>query len=125
MILTPSEYCSRRSWACLLWGFMAALLVGSVLSIVVPPLKSPDEADHVRRAYLFSQGYWLLESLSCGDGEGPAGAFAPCKNGKSMSGGRVDTGLGAYLAEFYPRDGLERSETEMGRAHGRQMEKQM
>lgn len=120
MILTPSEYCSRRSWACLLWGFMAALLVGSVLSIVVPPLKSPDEADHVRRAYLFSQGYWLLESLSCGDGEGPAGASAPCKNGKSMSGGRVDTGLGAYLAEFYPRDGLERSETEMGQAHGRQ-----
>lgn len=120
MMSTLSEYCSRRSWACLLWGFMAALLVGSVLSVVVPPLKSPDEGDHVRRAYLFSQGYWLLESLPCGDGGGAVGASEPCKNGKSMSGGRVDNGLGAYLAEFYPRDGLERSETEMGRAHGRQ-----
>ena len=99
---------------------MAALLVGSVLSIVVPPLKSPDEGDHVRRAYLFSQGRWLLESLPC-NVDGSAGASPDaCKDGKSMSGGRVDTGLGAYLAELYPRDGLERSETELGRAYARQ-----
>lgn len=126
---TLSDSCFRRSRAFLLWCFMAALLAGSVLAILVPPLKSPDEGDHVRRAYLFSQGYWLLESLPCGDdgrAGGPPGAESlqvspdACKNGKSMSGGPVDIGLGAYLAALYPRDGQERSETELGRTYVRQ-----
>lgn len=55
------------------------------LSAVIPPLKSPDEHDHIERAYLLGKGVFVLDS--------PAG---------SSSGGGIDTGLLKYLNSFSP-----------------------
>ena len=49
----------------------------------IPPFQSPDEPDHVKRAYLLSQGQIILKSLA----------------GQS-SGGMVDSGLIAYMAAY-------------------------
>lgn len=55
-----------------------------LLSVLVPPFQSPDELDHVKRAYLLSRGQLLLETSP---GEG--------------SGGMVDTGLLTYMSVFW------------------------
>jgi uncharacterized membrane protein len=55
------------------------------LSIFIPPLKSPDEHDHIKRAYLLSKGVLVLDH----------------QQGKS-SGGKIDTGLLKYLNSFPP-----------------------
>ncbi|MEC5385590.1 DUF2142 domain-containing protein [Uliginosibacterium sp. H3] len=51
------------------------------LAAVIPPFKSPDEFDHIQRAYLLGKGVFILDR----------------PEGKS-SGGDVDTGLLAYMA---------------------------
>ena len=62
------------------------LLVGcAFLSAVIPPLKSPDEPDHIERAYLLAKGVWILDR----------------PEGKS-SGGNIDTGLLDYMASYPP-----------------------
>lgn len=62
------------------------LLVGcAFLSAVIPPMKSPDEPDHIERAYLLTRGVWVLER--------PAG---------KSSGGDIDTGLLDYIASYPP-----------------------
>ena len=62
------------------------LVVGcTFLSTIIPPLKSPDEHDHIERAYHLSKGVLALD--------------AP--GGKS-SGGYVDTGLLRYLNSYQP-----------------------
>jgi uncharacterized membrane protein len=62
------------------------LLVGcALLSVLIPPLKSPDEPDHIERAYLLSKGVWVLDH----------------PDGKS-SGGNIDTGLLDYIANYPP-----------------------
>ncbi|WP_326542800.1 DUF2142 domain-containing protein [Pseudorhodoferax sp.] len=65
---------------------MLALIALSalLLSMLTPPFQSPDEFDHVKRAYLLSRGQILLQSPP---GEG--------------SGGAVDTGLLAYMSVFW------------------------
>ncbi|MDO5056773.1 MAG: DUF2142 domain-containing protein [Lautropia sp.] len=68
-----------------------ALVLGTLASFFVPPLKSPDEADHLRRAYMLSQGQWLLHTQSC-EGENTF-----CRQNRTMSGGPVDQGLQDYL----------------------------
>lgn len=75
----------------LVWMVGIALIVGSLLSIIVPPMKSPDEADHLRRAYLLTKGQWLLSSGAC------TTPSRDCQKGRLMSGGEVDTGLNDYL----------------------------
>lgn len=61
-----------------LFGF-AVLLV----STLIPPLQSPDELDHLQRAYLLGHGQIILDSQ-------------PGKN----SGGQVDSGLVEYMINY-------------------------
>ncbi|RLJ98539.1 DUF2142 domain-containing protein [Ruegeria conchae] len=68
-----------RSLLAVLSVFCAALWIG----LLTPPFQSPDEFDHVERAYLLSKGQFLLST-----DEGRA------------SGGNVDTGLLDYMAQF-------------------------
>jgi uncharacterized membrane protein len=56
-----------------------------LLSSVIPPLQSPDEHDHIERAYLFGKGVVVLDR----------------PEGKS-SGGYVDTGLLDFLSSYQP-----------------------
>lgn len=64
--------------------YVLLLLLGSaILSVLIPPLQSPDEREHLTRAYLLTQGEILLESQP---GVG--------------SGGNIDRGLHEYL-QFY------------------------
>lgn len=66
------------------------LFIGCLfLSSVIPPLKSPDEHDHIERAYLLSKGVIVLDR----------------PDGKS-SGGYVDSGLLKYLGSYLPRQGV-------------------
>jgi|GEM_PF-484740 len=71
----------------LLWPFflMAGILLSLVLSALTPPFQTPDELDHVKRAYLLSTGQVLLHAE---DG--------------NPSGGEVDTGLLAFMHHFTP-----------------------
>lgn len=69
-------------------NLMAVLLLtmGCVLlSIVTPPLQSPDEHDHLERAYLLGKGVFVLESVK---GVG--------------SGGYIDSGLLDYCRRYNP-----------------------
>lgn len=67
-------------------GIVAWILaLGLVLGSLVPPFQSPDEFDHVKRAWLVSHGVWMLDT--------PAG---------SSSGGAIDTGLLAYMDHWRP-----------------------
>lgn len=91
----------------IIWLALVALGLGILLSSIIPPMKSPDEGDHVRRAYLFSEGYWLLESQDC-----PKGEIHYCRNGKSMSGGLIDNALADYLDILHPRDFYKHSQNQ-------------
>lgn len=64
--------------------FVALLfLAGSVLSAIIPPFQSPDEFEHITRAYLLGKGEVVLTA--------PQG---------QSSGGLVDTGLLQYMESF-------------------------
>ncbi|GAN59974.1 hypothetical protein ACI01nite_01960 [Acetobacter cibinongensis] len=51
---------------------------------IIPPLQSPDEVQHLRRAYFLSQGHILLTAPP-----------------HEASGGDIDSGLDDYLAHFF------------------------
>ncbi|WP_299665364.1 DUF2142 domain-containing protein [uncultured Ruegeria sp.] len=68
-----------RSLVAVLSMLCAAIWIGHL----TPPFQSPDEFDHIERAYLLSNGQLLLET--------PAGG---------ASGGYVDSGLLEYMASF-------------------------
>ena len=51
-------------------------------STIIPSFQSPDEFDHIERAYLLSKGVIILDSQ------------------QHASGGKVDTGLQAYMAAY-------------------------
>lgn len=55
-----------------------------VISAIVPPLMSPDEADHIKRAYFLTKGEIVLDSISGGD-----------------SGGMLDSGMYDYINSYY------------------------
>ena len=78
------------------WVLIVTLLLGGVLSVIIPPRKSPDEEGHIIRAYLLSQGHFFLKTKSC------QGESAQCHNGSTMSGGMVDKGLIEYLEQYDP-----------------------
>lgn len=92
----------------MIWLAFIALGLGIFLSMIIPPMKSPDEGDHVRRAFLFSEGYWLLESQHCDIEE-----TRVCRNGKSMSGGMIDNGLADYLEILHPQDFAKHSQNQI------------
>ena len=66
-----------------LWVILLLLVLGTVLSALMPPLQSPDEFNHVVRSYLLTKGQILLRS--------PQGQPA---------GGNVDEGLVSYFDHF-------------------------
>ena len=64
-------------------GFaLLMFLVVTAISLLIPPLQSPDEPNHLRRAYLLSKGEIFL---SAEDGD---------------TGGYIDTGLLEYMNVF-------------------------
>lgn len=66
------------------WLILAILSIGYFfLSSVIPPLMSPDEPNHIERAYLLEKGVVVLDR----------------KEGNS-SGGYIDTGLLDYLGYY-------------------------
>jgi uncharacterized membrane protein len=62
-----------------LWPLLLLVVAGAI-GAVVPPLQSPDEADHLKRAYALASGRWLAET--------PRGG---------QSGYRIDTGLQQFI----------------------------
>ncbi|WP_386077637.1 DUF2142 domain-containing protein [Vreelandella sp. F11] len=69
-----------------IFSVILLLLIGClVLSSIIPPLKSPDEHDHIERAYLLGKGVVVLDR----------------PDGKS-SGGYIDSGLLEYLYSYLP-----------------------
>ena len=78
---------SVRAQTPALWPFflVASFLLSVVFSALTPSFQTPDELDHVKRAYLLSTGQLFLHA----------------DDGKP-SGGEVDTGLLAYMYHFTP-----------------------
>lgn len=67
-----------------LWRlFPFVLIIGALFSALIPPFQSPDEQDHIKRAYLLSQGRIAMTNLP----------------GES-TGGYIDTGLISYIDQF-------------------------
>lgn len=66
-----------------MWIVLLFLVAGTFMSALIPPFQSPDEFEHVKRAYFLSHGTILLEA--------PAG---------QQSGGHIDGGLGAYIGMY-------------------------
>lgn len=65
------------------WIVALFVLLCIVLAKIIPPMQSPDEFDHAKRAYLLGKGVFTLESSAI---EG--------------SGGQIDTGLLAYFKAY-------------------------
>jgi uncharacterized membrane protein len=81
-----------------LWGCMLLLVAGLFFSALIPPFQSPDEFDHIKRAFFLSQGQIVLTA--------PPG---------QSSGGEIDTGLAEYfyaytVLPFKPERKLSRDE---------------
>ncbi|NIF77438.1 DUF2142 domain-containing protein [Paraburkholderia sp. Cy-641] len=62
--------------------FFAIVVIGSILSAIIPPMQSPDEADHLKRAYLLSRGL----SVHTPPGQ--------------STGGEIDDGLNTFMATY-------------------------
>ena len=69
--------CSRR------WLIGLFVLVCITMAKLIPSMQSPDEFDHVKRAYLLGKGAFTLQTI-----------------GDKGSGGMVDTGLLAYFHAY-------------------------
>jgi len=72
----------------LLAGLLSALVVSILIfSALIPPFQSPDEFEHIKRAYLLTTGDIVLKS-----------------QGSESSGGQINTGLLDYLKQYelYP-----------------------
>jgi uncharacterized membrane protein len=66
--------------------FIVVLLLSAVFTTaIIPPFQSPDEFDHIKRAYLLSKAKVILD--------------APDDGG--WSGGMIDTGLHSYMEIFF------------------------
>jgi uncharacterized membrane protein len=68
-----------------LFFVLVLFVICSFLSTLIPPFQSPDEFEHITRAYLFGKGVIVLD--------------AP-KN--ETSGGMIDSGLAKYMEAFTP-----------------------
>ena len=69
-------------------GVLSILITSTLLlSSIIPPFQSPDEFEHIKRAYLVTTGNVILKPLST-----------------ESTGGMVDTGLLGYMNEYeqYP-----------------------
>jgi uncharacterized membrane protein len=69
-----------------LWAILSALLVTTLLlSALIPPFQSPDEFEHLKRAYLLTTANIVLHP-----------------EGVESSGGNVNTGLLEYMEKYTP-----------------------
>lgn len=68
-------------WEAIVFVLLLFVLVKSI-SVLIPPFQSPDEVNHILRAYTLSQGHWL-----------------PIREGDA-AGGAVDSGLLEYT-DYY------------------------
>ncbi len=59
---------------------LAVIFLGTVISAMIPPFQSPDEFDHIKRAYWLTKGQFILDSTP-----------------GISSGGWVDSGLLQYM----------------------------
>jgi uncharacterized membrane protein len=66
------------------WTILIIFIVGIFFSAIIPPLQSPDELDHVKRAYLLSKGTILLDAQT-----------------GTSSGGMIDSGLLDYMNAYF------------------------
>lgn len=66
------------------FAFFSLLLIGIFFSSLIPPFQSPDEQDHLKRAYFLSKGRIAMQT--------PEG---------QSTGGMIDTGLINYMAQFH------------------------
>ena len=71
---------SQRAWSLFA---MALFVICFAVSAITPSFQSPDEVDHVKRAYLLTTGQFVLDT--------PPG---------QSSGGMVDSGLLAYMSGY-------------------------
>lgn len=63
---------------------LALVCFSALISAIAPPFTSPDEADHVKRAYFLTKGQIILESVNGSD-----------------SGGMLDSGMYDYINSYY------------------------
>lgn len=75
-------------WPASIWALGVFVLL-SLLSLLVPPMQSPDENAHLMRAEMLSHGQWLLHPPPVGT---PVELASP--------GGEVDAGLAQYSHIF-------------------------
>jgi uncharacterized membrane protein len=70
----------------LMAGLLSALVVSIIIfSVLIPPFQSPDEFEHIKRAYLLTTGDIVLKT-----------------QGAESSGGQINTGLLEYLKQYEP-----------------------
>ena len=80
-----NEMCDAGFWYSrnAVLSFLASLfLIVLSISYLIPPFQSPDEFNHLKRAYLLSKGYVFLNKMNNG------------------TGGYIDTGLLEYMKLF-------------------------
>ncbi|QLA21398.1 DUF2142 domain-containing protein [Desulfolutivibrio sulfoxidireducens] len=65
------------------WVLLMIFVAIACFSAIIPPFQSPDEFDHIARAYLLGKGSIILET--------PSG---------SASGGMIDSGLAEYMKVY-------------------------
>jgi hypothetical protein len=70
----------------LMVGLLSALVASIIIfSTLIPPFQSPDEFEHIKRAYLLTTGDIVLKT-----------------QGAESSGGQINTGLLEYLKQYEP-----------------------
>jgi uncharacterized membrane protein len=70
----------------LMVGLLSALVASIIIfSTLIPPFQSPDEFEHIKRAYLLTTGDIVLKT-----------------QGAESSGGQINTGLLEYLKQYQP-----------------------
>lgn len=70
----------------LIAGLLSTLVASLIIfSALIPPFQSPDEFEHIKRAYLLTSGDIILKT-----------------QGPESSGGQVNTGLLEYLKQYEP-----------------------
>lgn len=96
----------RRVWA---WGVLWLVLV--LLSQVVPPIQSPDETQHLAKAYLLSKGQWWGLPPAAGD---PLAARGPTGGGmdEHLVGFMFD--LRAAATHYGPQSRAQMKERQLG-----------
>lgn len=71
------------------------LCVGFWISILIPPIQSPDEYQHLYRAYLLSKNHWLLQATEKDQRHQDLWHFG-------QRGGNIDLGLIAFKDAHWP-----------------------